>query len=154
MNPLLQVKLRFTGEKNTQKPGARNLRAKAETSTEKIDELIDSLRAVLRFYKDNSRITNDVMIDVWYNDIIAKSNRVRELLKPSRHSTNDTVVGARFSDAPEGEENHIITHYVDEKTIYKTIEELQVAKEFLLKRLGGKATPMNFTEPNCSIDYE
>ena len=39
MNPLLQVKLRFTGEKNTQKPGARNLRAKAETSTEKIDEL-------------------------------------------------------------------------------------------------------------------
>lgn len=154
MNPLLQVKLRFTGEKNNQKPGARNLRAKAETSTEKIDELIDSLRAVLRFYKDNPRITNDVMIDVWYNDIIAKSNRVRELLKPSRHSTNDTVVGARFSDAPEGEENHIITHYVDEKTINKTIEELQVAKEFLLRRLGGKATPMNFTEPNSNIDYK
>lgn len=154
MNPLLQVKLRFTGEKNNQKPGARNLRAKAETSTEKIDELIDSLRAVLRFYKDHPRITNDVMIDVWYNDIIAKSNRVRELLKPSRHSTNDTVVGARFSDAPEGEENHIITHYVDEKTINKTIEELQIAREFLLKRLGGKATPVNFSEPNSNIDYE
>lgn len=154
MNPLLQVKLRFTGEKNNQKPGARNLRTKAETSTEKIDELIDSLRAVLRFYKDHPRITNDVMIDVWYNDIIAKSNRVRELLKPSRHSTNDTVVGARFSDAPEGEENHIITHYVDEKTINKTIEELQIAREFLLKRLGGKATPVNFSEPNSNIDYE
>ncbi len=154
MNPLLQVKLKFTGEKNNQKPGARNLRAKAETSTEKIDELIDSLRAVLRFYKDNPRITNDMMIDVWYNDIIAKSNRVRELLKPSKHSANDTVVGARFSDAPEGEENHIITHYVDEKTINKTIEELQVAKEFLLKRLGGKATPKNFAEPNSNIDYE
>lgn len=154
MNPLLQVKLRFTGEKNNQKPGARNLRAKAETSTEKIDELIDSLRAVLRFYKDNPRVTNDVMIDVWYNNIIAKSNRVRELLKPSRRSTNDTVVGARFSDAPVGEENHIITHYVDERTINKTIEELQVAKEFLLKRLGGKATPMNFTEPNGNINYE
>lgn len=154
MNPLLQVKLRFTGEKNNQKPGARNLRAKAETSTEKIDELIDSLRAVLRFYKDHPRITNDVMIDVWYNDIIAKSNRVRELLKPSRHFTNDTVVGARFSDAPEGEENHIITHYVDEKTINKTIEELQIAREFLLKRLGGKATPVNFSEPNSNIDYE
>lgn len=154
MNPLLQVKLRFTGENNNQKPGARNLRAKAETSAEKIDELIDSLRAVLRFYKDNPRITNDVMIDVWYNDIVAKSNRVRKLLKPSRHSTNDTVVGVRFSDAPEGEENHIITHYVDEKTVNKTIEELQIAKEFLLKRLGGKATPMNFKEPNSNIDYE
>ena len=100
MNPLLQVKLRFTGEKNNQKPGARNLRAKAETSTDKIDELIDSLRAVLRFYKDNPRITDKMMVDVWYNDIIAKSNRIRELLKPSRQTTNDTVVGARFSDAP------------------------------------------------------
>ena len=64
MNPLLQVKLRFTGEKNNQKPGARNLRAKAETSTEKIDELIDSLRAVLRYYKDNPCITNDVMMEI------------------------------------------------------------------------------------------
>lgn len=154
MNPLLQVKLRFAGEKNNQKPGARNLRAKAETSTEKIDELIDGLHAVLRFYKDNSRITDKMMVDIWYNDIIAKSNRVRELLKPRRLSTNDTVVGARFSDAPEGEENHIITHYVDEKTIRKTIEELLIVKEFLIERLGGKATPANFSEPNSNINYE
>lgn len=154
MNPLLQVKLSFTGEKNNQKPSSRNLRAKAETSIEKIDELIDSLRMVLRFYKDNPRIVDKMMIDICYNDIIAKSNRVRELLKPSRQTTNDTVVGARFSDAPEGEENHIITHYVDEKTINKTIDELQVAKDFLQLRLGGKATPMNFTEPNSNIDYE
>jgi hypothetical protein len=154
MNPLLQVKLRFTGEKNNQKPGARNLRAKAETSTEKIDQLIDSLRAVLRYYKDNPRITDKMMIDIWYNDIIAKSNRVKELLKPNRQSTNDTVVGARFSDAPEGEENHIITHYVDENTVNKTIEELLIAKEFLQTRLGGKATPANFAEPKSNINYE
>lgn len=154
MNPLLQVKLRFTGEKNNQKPGARNLRAKAETSTEKIDQLIDSLRAVLRYYKDNTRITDKMMIDIWYNDIIAKSNRVKELLKPNRQSTNDTVVGARFSDAPEGEENHIITHYVDENTVNKTIEELLIAKEFLQTRLGGKATPANFAEPKSNINYE
>ncbi len=154
MNPLLQVKLRFTGEKNNQKPNARNLRSKAETSVEKIEELIDSLRAVIRFYKDNPRIIDKMMIDVWYNDIIAKSNRVKELLKPRGLSTNDIVVGARFSDAPDGEENHIITYYVDEKTINKTIEELQIAKEFLKKRLGGRATPENFTEPNSSINYE
>ena len=30
MNPLLQVKLRFTGEKNNQKPGARNLKQKLQ----------------------------------------------------------------------------------------------------------------------------
>lgn len=153
MNPLLQVKLRFTGEKNTQKVGARNLRTKDETSTEKIDGLIDSLRAVLRFYRDNPRITNKMMIDIWYNDIIAKSNRVRELLKQNGMTTNNTVVGARFSEAAEGEENHIITHYVDERAIENTIEELSVAKEFIQKRLGGKATIQNFFEPNGNIDY-
>lgn len=154
MNPLLQVKLRFKGERNNQKPGARNLRAKAETSIEKIDMLIDGLRSVLRFYKDNHRITDKLVVDICYNDIIAKSNRVKELLKPDRLSTNDTVVGARFSDAPEGEENHIITHYVDEKTITKTIEELLIAKEFLQKRMNGKATYTNFAEPNSNINYD
>lgn len=32
--------------------------------------------------------------------------------------------------------------------------QLQIAREFLLKRLGGTATPMNFAEPNSNIDYE
>ncbi len=153
MNPLLQVKLRFMGEKNNQKPSARNLRAKAEVSQEKIDGLIDSLRAVLRFYKDNTRITEKLMVDIRYNDIIAKSSRVKELLKPQRLSTNDTVVGARFSDASEGEENHIITHYVDEKTINETIEELLMVRGFIQKRLCGVATALNFKEPNSNIDY-
>ena len=154
MNPLLQVKLRFDNEKNKQQPGARNLRANAETTTDKIDSLIESLRAVLRFYRDNRRITRDIMIDINYNDIIAKSNRVKALLKPSRRNINDTIVGARFSDAPDGEENHIITHYVDEGTIESTINELVLTRAFLDARLGGKATPINFTEPNSNINYD
>ena len=154
MNPLLQVKLRFTGEKNNQKPRSRNLRSKAEISVEKVDEMVESLRSVLRFYKANPPITNQMIIDIKYNDIIAKSNRVKELLKPERLSTNDTVVGARFSDAPEGEENHIITHYVDEKTIDNTIKDLLIIKDFLQKRLGGRATAANFNEPDNIIDYD
>lgn len=153
MNPLLQVKLRFSGERNKQRARGRNLRTNAETSVEKVDELIDSLRAVLRFYNDNPRFTDKMMIDIRYNDIIAKSNRVKELLKPKRVSTNDTVVGARFSDAIEGEENHIITHYVDEDTVNTTIDELIIVKEFLKERLGGKATAENFKEPKSKIDY-
>ncbi len=154
MNPLLQVKLRFANEKNSQKPGARNLRANSETTSEKIDTLIEALKGVLRFYDDNSRITDNIMIDIKYNDIIAKSNRVKELLKPARKTTNETVVGARFSDAVEGEENHIITHYVEEITITQTIENLQKAKKFIIDKLGGRATQSNFNEPYCNINYD
>ena len=129
MNPLLQVKLRFAKEKNTQVPGARNLRANAETSSEKLDKLISDLKTVLRFYHNSPKIVEKIMIDANYNDIIAKSNRVQVLLKPVGKAPNDCVVGARFSEAPEGEENHIITYYIDENTIQSTIQDLETAKK-------------------------
>lgn len=153
MNPLLQVKLRFSSEKNSQFPKGRNLRANAEVTVEKIDALIDSLNSVRRFYRDNHRITKNIMIDIQYNDIIAKSSRVQRILKPTGKTTNDTVVGARFSNAPDGEENHIITHYVDENTIQKTISDLAVTRKFIEEKLAGKADAGNFNEPNSNLKY-
>ena len=56
------------------------------------------------------------------------------------------MVGARFSDAPEGQENHIITYYVDEKTIEEMFDKLEEIKRFLLEQLNGKAVSGNFNE--------
>lgn len=153
MNPLLQVKLRFSNEGNNQRPTARNLRTHAETSVEKICSLIESLKAVRRYYSDVPKILENMLIDVNYNDIIAKSNRIHDILKPSGKSTNDIVVGARFSEADEGKENHIITYYVDSATAERTISELEVVKTFLREKLDGKATPQNFNEPGANINY-
>lgn len=154
MNPLLQVKLRFSHERNNRRPGPRNLKANAETTTEMIESLCEELKSVLRYYRNSPRILQGFLVDVHYNDIIAKTNRIRELLKPSGKTTNDVVVGARFSEAPEGEENHIITYYVDGTTIERTINDLQIIKRFLSVRLGGKATPSNFNEPDSHINYD
>ena len=85
------------------------------TRKEKIDYLIEDLYSVLRYYQDSPQIIKNILIDVNYNDIIAKSRRIKELLKPNKKTTNDMVVGARFSDAEDGEENHIITYYIDAK---------------------------------------
>ncbi|MBE7004742.1 MAG: S8 family peptidase [Ruminococcaceae bacterium] len=154
MNHLLQVKLRFANEKNKQRPGARNLRVRDDTTSEKIDALIDDLNAVLRYYRGVPKMLDRILIDVNYNDIIAKSNRIKEVLKPAGSvQTNDVVVGARFSNAPAGEENHIITYYVDAATIERTIQELRIAQKFLEDRLNSKATYKNFNEPDCEIDY-
>lgn len=76
MNPLLQVKLRFSNERNTQQVVAKNLRANASTSEDKVVALIESLRAVKRFYTDTPKVVRNMLIDVNYNDIIAKSNRM------------------------------------------------------------------------------
>lgn len=154
MNSLLQVKLRFSNEHNESKPNGRNLRSHAETSSEKIGILIENLKSVLRFYHTSPKYINNILIDVNYTDIIAKSNRIRELLKPIGKTTNEIVVGARFSDAPEGEENHIITYYVDEATIRRTISELEQAKRFLDERLNGKATFENFNVTDKQLQYD
>lgn len=154
MNPLLQVKLRFSHERNNRRPGPRNLKSNAETTTEMIESLCEELKSVLRYYRNSPRILQGFLVDVHYNDIIAKSNRIRELLKPSGKTTNDVVVGARFSEAPEGEENHIITYYVDGATIERTINDLQVIKRFLSVQLDGKATPSNFNEPDNRINTD
>lgn len=154
MNPILQVKLKFSNERNQSKPQGRNLSSKAETSVEKIENLIENLNAVLRFYRNSPKYVSNLLIDVNYNDIIAKSKRIKSILKPKTSSTNDIIVGARFSNAPEGEENHIITYYVDEVTVKRTINELQIAKSFLNDRLGGKATFLNFNSKNKSINYD
>ena len=155
MNSILQVKLLLADERNKQKPQSRNLRAHAETTTDKIDKLIETLRAVLRYYRSVPKVLNNILVDINYNDIIAKSNRVQALLKPnSRKEPNDIVVGARFSDAPDGQENHIITYYVDATTIQNTLHDLEEARRFLSERLGGKATAKNFKEPECDIQYD
>ena len=154
MNSILQVKLNFANEKNPSNVPGKDLRTHAEVTTETIDGLITSLRSVLRYYRNAPKLVTGILIDVKYNDIIAKSRRIQEILKPFGKTTNDVVVGARFSDAPDGQENHIITYYVDEKTINRTISDLQIAKQFLERELNGKATSENFKARGSKLRYD
>ena len=53
-----------------------------------------------------------------------------------------------------GEENHIITHYVDVKTINRTLKELASVKQFIIGELNGRASTKNFNEtkkPNDEV---
>lgn len=153
MNPILQVKLRFDNERNTGRVIGRNLRAKARTNVEKIDDLCEELHAILRYYNSSPKFVKGMLIDVHYNDIIAKSNRIRYLLKPVGKDVNDVVVGARFSEAPGGKENHIITYYVNEETVQRTIKQLELVKKFLEEQLAGEATAKNFNKPGNVLEY-
>lgn len=153
MNPILQVKLRFEKEKNSPNFGPKNLKTYAEVSSDKIHKLIKDLENVLNFYHNSPKIINEILIDVNYNDIVAKSNRITKILSSHGKTPNDCVVGARFSDAPAGKENHIITYYVDEDTINDTINNLKVVINFLTKSFDGCATAYNFNEPDNKINY-
>lgn len=157
MNNLLEVKVRYNHGKRDGGAILVNLRKNGETDVGKIEQLQENLRAIARYYESSPKYLKGYLIDVNYNDIIAKSKRISELLRPSGKQANDVVVGARFSDAPDGQENHIITYYVDEETINKTLEKLEETKRFLVEKLGGRAVPENFNESKekkNDLDYK
>lgn len=154
MNPILQVKLRLDSENNHSRPAGRTLSANATTSIDLIEKLVNDLHKILIYYQKSDHYINGLLVDACYNNIIAKSKRIQDLLKPMNGSTNSVIVGARFSNAPEGMENHIITYYVDENVIKKSIKELEICGKFLREKLDGKATKENFNNIKDKSVYE
>lgn len=151
MNSLLKVKLSFSHENNRSGGGARNLNKTRTTSSSLISDLINDLKRVKEFYNKNKFI-KEILVDAYYNDIIAKSGRIRSLLK-STGDCSDFIVGARFSNAPLGNENHIITYYVTRDTIDSAISRLIDAKSLIDEQLGGIATSSNFDSSDKTIIY-
>lgn len=151
MNNLLRIKMKFASEKRGNVFPERKFTSDRYTDVDKIDRLISSLNSVKAYYSVQAPLLKHALVDICYNDIIAKSNRVRELLK-GRKTPDNTIVGARFSDAEPGLENHIITHYVEFSAIDSTIEKLNFAKRFLIERLEGKADKNNFIKPVVSFE--
>ena len=151
MNRMLDIKLRLNSEKNTNKVGSKNLKKNAKTSSEHIQKLLEDLKKVKSFYEKNNLFIKGVLIDVYYNDTICKTGRISELLK-IKGDCNDSIVGARFSDSKEGEENHIITHYVPMNVIDNAINKLEIAKSFIENELNKEANSINF-DSKLQLNY-
>ena len=143
MNNLLKIKMRFAREPNGSGGGARNLSCNRTVNLQKIQHLIDSLNMAKSYYRSNGVLIKGYLLDIHYDDVIPKSSRIRELLK-GRLTPDKSIVGARFSDDPYGEEKHIITHYVDAYSIDATISKLKLACKIIDKFYGGTATALNF----------
>ena len=143
MNNLLDLRLPLSGYSNKGRVGPANLRKNDYTDVEKVEQLINELKYALSYYHEKKHYVDGVLIDVHYNDITAKSKRLKALFKVSGHSVNDFIVGVRFSDHYE---YHIITYYLSEEQINEGIEALNKIKIFLMNVCDGKADANNFNE--------
>lgn len=70
--------MKFASEKNISKPGARNLNKTRTTTSESMKVLLDDLMKVKKYYSSTKKYIQNVLIDVCYNDIIAKSGRMSD----------------------------------------------------------------------------
>ncbi|HHT67312.1 MAG TPA: S8 family peptidase [Erysipelotrichaceae bacterium] len=145
MNELLHLKGHFTQKSRPGGIGSPQLRGGARVSVDDLKKLYDDLSKMLSFWSEN-KLFDGALVSAYYNKVAAKSNRISALLSSGSKTSEETIVGARFSDDKEGK--HIITHFVSLKAIENSMVFLSETSHILEKEFGGSIIASAFNEKN------
>lgn len=117
MNNVLELKgKRFVQAAKTTGGGGPAMNSKVVVTTQQIANLISKLSDIKEFWKKEDTPFDGVLISVYYNKIVAKTNRISGIFKGEK--SNYSIVGAKFN---EEKNKHIITYYLDVKDLDKSI---------------------------------
>lgn len=119
--------------------GGANMNSKKIVTSKELIRLQKQLSALRKFWIQEERPFSGVLISVHYTKIVAKSNRIAGLFKGKE--SNHAIVGAKFN---ENKTKHIITYYIEESCLEKSIAALQKAEEILTKEFEGRMTKETF----------
>ena len=139
MHDLLEVKLDFKTGKKAGRVGPALLPVGGEVTARKLLKLAEDLKSVVDYWRKNPLI-DGALVSIHYNRIVAKSNRVEELLKETGRTTFDSVRGAKFERNQTGGLQHVITHFVSESTVVDTVRLLLKCAGVLDSYFGGVMT--------------
>lgn len=145
MNTLLTLRGKsFTQKSRISGMGPITIPKNTVITVEHLKHLYSSLEKVKKYWDENT-IIDGILISVYYNRIVAKSNRINGYFNVGRGNPvpNDTIVGAKFN----GEKNkHIITHYISRDVLNETIIVLSKIIEVFEKHFDGEITSEKFSE--------
>ncbi len=133
-NHILELRgKRFVQANRQPSGGGASMNSKNNVTSEDIQKLINKLKQIEIFWKNEDKPFSGILISVYYNKIIAKSNRINGLLAGKR--SNDCVVGAKFN---ENKNKHILTYHIKEKELEKTIKNIELVFRILNEKFNGK----------------
>lgn len=136
-NDILLLKGRFEQRQNPGKPGPRNIPSNQKIEVQHLLDLQNQLKNLCEFWKEK-RYFKKTLVSVHYTDVVAKSNRIKTLLKDGNTEPNDSIVGAKF-DMTNGPK-HVITHCIEKDAIIKSIELLSICIDIMRNLFLGKLT--------------
>lgn len=140
MNNVLELKgNRFIQASRKGGGGGAEMNSKKTVSSKKLLELASKLYQIKEFWEHEQRPFQGILISVYYNKIVAKSNRITGLFKGS--NSNYAIVGAKFNNEKT---KHIITYFLNIEDIEKSIELLYDTKEVLDSLFNGVITKTIF----------
>lgn len=127
MNNILELKgKRFVQASKTMGAMGIDMNSKVLVTTQHINKLSLKLQTIYDFWSKEKKLFNGVLVSVYYNKIVAKSNRISGLFKGK--DSNYSIVGAKFNF---DKTKHIITYYLSINDITKSINLLSVAQTIL-----------------------
>ncbi|MDQ0203624.1 S8 family peptidase [Pectinatus haikarae] len=121
--------------------GGASMNSKKIVTTKEILRLQNKIEQIRNFWLQESRPFTGVLISVHYNKIVAKSNRIKGLLKGKKSDL--AVVGAKFNDTKT---KHIITYYVSDNDLEKSIKSLQNVIGILNNNFNGQLNKTVFDD--------
>ena len=147
MNNVLELKgKRFVQARRNGNGGGIAMNGKNDVSTQHLLRLKSQLIQIKEFWDKETKPFEGILISVYYNKIVAKSNRIAGLFKGM--ASNDAIVGAKFN---LDKSKHIITYFLDEDDLTKSIELIVNTSNILSQKFAGKINKNMFEDKNLSL---
>lgn len=142
MNNVLELKgKRFVQARKNSNGGNIAMNAKVEVKTAHLSRLESQLNQIKEFWDKEIKPFEGILISVYYNKIVAKSNRIAGIFKGA--DSNDSIVGAKFN---KEKNKHIITYFIDENDLIKSIELISETSNILHEKFTGSINKSVFED--------
>lgn len=135
MNQLLQLKGSFEQISGKKRPGPPKLPRNTSVKVQHLERLKRDLIALKEFWQKESYLSGAI-ISVFYNDIVAKSNRIKGFLSNGKITANSTIVGAKFEGV--NKKKHVITHYVTMGILDETLRRVSATIDIINEDYKGE----------------
>ena len=134
MNNVLELKgKRFIQAHRGGYGGGISMNGKVVVTINHLSRLRSQLIQIKEFWDKETKPFDGILLSVYYNKIVAKSNRIAGLFKGMK--SNDAIVGAKFN---RDKSKHIITYFFDEDDLIKSIKLIKDVSNILSQKFAGK----------------
>ena len=151
MNNILKLKGTFTQKSHPNTFGPPILPKRTVVKIEKLEKLLDDVKKINSYWQDRPKYVDGIFFSAHYKDIVPKTRRIAAFFKYDSTDMNKKIVGAKFSS---DKKQHIITYYVAKEALEKTLEEIYIVKNILLKKFPNGISDIDFENIDKIIDFK
>lgn len=140
MNNVLELKgKRFVQASKSGNGGGAAMNSQKIVTSEELERLQSKIGKIKEFWSSEKKFFEGILISVYYNKIVAKSNRISGLFKGI--DSNTAIVGAKFN---ETKSKHIITYFLDIEDLEQSIDLLSKTSYVLSTKFKGRIDKNTF----------